>query len=165
MLRIVSRHSVRRPRTAGSSGEEQAVGQLHFAQHPNCYLRPFTFLNLSKLKCSDTLKTVYRSPIHSWQKISKPQLKIKAKHDLQCNTFQHFNIVDNIKEYLKWWLQLVCKMHAGLTLCSKLHGLLNSVVEFKQSETLKSTDFSILVLTQCACTPSYGNSRTAALWR
>lgn len=39
LLRMVSRHSVRRPRTAGSSGEQQAVGQLRFAPSPNPYLR------------------------------------------------------------------------------------------------------------------------------
>ena len=47
---------------------------------------------------------------------------------MHYNIFQGFNIVDNIKECLKWQLQLVCKMHTSLTLYSKLCGLLNYVV-------------------------------------
>lgn len=104
LLRIVSRHSVRRPRTAGSSGEEQAVGQLHFAQHLNPYLRPSTLPNLNKLKYSDTLKTVHL-PQHTVSKriVSHSSIWVstKAKCDLHYNIFQGFNIVYNIKECLK----------------------------------------------------------------
>lgn len=124
LFRIVSRHSVRRPRTAGSSREERAVGQLHFAQHPNPYLRPSTLLNLNKLMYSDTLKTVHPPPTYSWQNNSKPQSYLGENtktSNVICTIFQGFNRIYNIKECLKWQLQLP----VGLTLCSKPHDPLN----------------------------------------